>query len=62
MLAEAIGEQIFWPPQQPRVAGATTSKNFDGAPMGFRVWDIGPERPMKHEYVPVKGAKPPEKK
>jgi hypothetical protein len=44
------------------VASATTSKNFDHAPMGFTLWRIGPERPLKHEYVPVEGAKPPEEK
>jgi len=33
------------------VASATTSRNFDGAPMGFRVWRVGARRPYPHEYV-----------
>ena len=44
------------------VTSATTSRNFDNAPMGFRLWHIKPPRPYKHEYVPVKDAKPPAKK
>ncbi|MBN2311073.1 MAG: metallophosphoesterase [Candidatus Hydrogenedentes bacterium] len=41
------------------VATATTSRNFDGAPMGYRVWHLSGERPYKHEYVAVDGAEPP---
>ena len=41
------------------VISASTSRNVDGAPMGFRVWRIGKKRPYQHEYVPVKGARPP---
>jgi len=41
------------------VASASTSKNFDGAPMGFRVWQIGPGNALEHEYVAVDGASPP---
>lgn len=43
------------------VASASTSKNFDGAPMGFRLWTIGDDGSMEHEYVPVEGAQPPAK-
>jgi len=41
------------------VSSATTSRNFDGAPMGFRVWRIGKTRPYTHEFVTVEGASPP---
>ena len=41
------------------VSSATTSRNFDGAPMGFRVWRIGTARPYAHEFVAVEGASPP---
>ena len=39
----------------PMVASATTSKNFDGAPMGFRVWVLGEEGPLSHAFVSLKG-------
>ena len=41
------------------VTSATTSRNFDAAPMGFRLWQIRPARPYRHEYIGIKGAKPP---
>jgi len=41
------------------VSSATTSRNFDDAPMGFRLWRIGKTRPYAHEFVPVEGASPP---
>ena len=41
------------------VASATTSRNFDNAPMGFRVWHIEGTPPFKHEYIAVEGAVPP---
>jgi Icc-related predicted phosphoesterase len=34
----------------PVVASATTSKNFDGAPFGFRVWEIQADGSMTHHY------------
>jgi predicted phosphodiesterase len=40
------------------VTTASTSRNFDGAPMGYRVWKVEGEPPWKHEYVPVEGAEP----
>lgn len=33
------------------VASATTSKNFDGAPYGFRVWTITENDVLEHKYV-----------
>ena len=44
------------------VTTPTTSKNFDGAPMGYRVWEMGKDSALKHTYVAVEGAQPPEKK
>ena len=41
------------------VSSATTSRNFDGAPMGFRVWRVGETRPYGHEFVAVEGASGP---
>ncbi len=41
------------------VTSATTSRNFDDAPMGFRLWHIGAAPPLKHEYIAVEGASPP---
>lgn len=35
------------------ITAATTSLNFDDSPEGYMVWHIGPNRPHKHEYVPV---------
>jgi 3',5'-cyclic AMP phosphodiesterase CpdA len=40
------------------VTNASTSRNFDGAPMGYRVWKVEGNSPWKHEYVPVEGAEP----
>ena len=33
------------------VNGATTSRNFDKRPFGFRLWHVGRKRPYKHEHV-----------
>jgi 3',5'-cyclic AMP phosphodiesterase CpdA len=41
------------------VSSDTTSRNFDGAPMGFRVWRVGKTRPYAHQFVTVEGASPP---
>lgn len=41
------------------VTTATPSRNFDGAPMGFRLCRVGSVRPWTHEYVPIRDAKPP---
>ena len=35
------------------VNGETTSKNFDDRPFGFRLWQVGPSRPFRHEFVPL---------
>lgn len=37
------------------VNGETTSKNFDNRPMGFRWWDVGSDRKMKHRFVELVG-------
>jgi 3',5'-cyclic AMP phosphodiesterase CpdA len=37
------------------VCSQNTCKNFDKQPFGFRVWHITPERPYKHEFVPLGG-------
>ncbi|GAF82654.1 unnamed protein product, partial [marine sediment metagenome] len=42
------------------VTSATTSRNFDGAPMGFRVWKVSADGTLEHSYVSVEGAKSPE--
>lgn len=42
----------------PMIASASTSKNFDGAPMGFRVWTLDEDGPVSHEYVAVEGLDP----
>ena len=34
----------------PVVASATTSKNFDGAPFGFRVWEANEDGTLTHRY------------
>jgi predicted MPP superfamily phosphohydrolase len=34
------------------VSGETTSKNFDGRPMGFRLWNVS-LKSLKHEFVPL---------
>ena len=33
-----------------RFASATTSKNFDGAPYGFRVWTVDDTGTLSHRY------------
>jgi len=43
------------------ITSGTTSKNFDGTPMGFRVWTIDGNPPFKNEYIPVEGAEEPAK-
>jgi 3',5'-cyclic AMP phosphodiesterase CpdA len=43
------------------VTSGTTSRNFDDAPMGFRVWTIDGSPPFKNEYVAVEGAEDPVK-
>jgi 3',5'-cyclic AMP phosphodiesterase CpdA len=35
------------------VCSQTTCKNFDHQPFGFRVWHVTPERPYRHEFVPL---------
>lgn len=40
------------------VTNASTSRNFDGAPMGYRLWKVQGKPPWNHEYVPVEGAEP----
>jgi len=37
------------------VNGETTSKNFDKRPMGFRLWNVGDEQGLRHEFVPLEG-------
>lgn len=37
----------------PVVASATTSKNFDQAPYGFRVWKINQDNSLENRYVPL---------
>lgn len=36
------------------VNGETTSRNFDGRPRGFRIWQLAGPRPFKHEFIPLK--------
>lgn len=43
------------------VASASTAKNFDGSPMGFRLWTVGERDDITHEFIAVEGAKPPGK-
>jgi 3',5'-cyclic AMP phosphodiesterase CpdA len=35
------------------VCGETTSKNFDGRPLGFRLWRVRPGTPPEHTFVPL---------
>ncbi|MFK7851779.1 MAG: metallophosphoesterase [Akkermansiaceae bacterium] len=35
------------------VNGETTSKNFDGRPMGFRWWDVDKNRSLSHRFMSV---------
>ncbi len=37
------------------VNGETTSKNFDKRPMGFRLWNVGAQRELRHRFVPLEG-------
>ena len=37
------------------VNGETTSKNFDGRPMGFRLWDAEPGGRMSQRFVELEG-------
>ncbi len=37
------------------VNGETTSKNFDKRPMGFRLWNVGDKKGLRHEFVELKG-------
>jgi len=41
------------------VTSQTPSRNFDGAPMGFRVWEMDEDGALRHEYVAIEGAEPP---
>ena len=34
----------------PVVASATTSRNFDGAPFGFRIWEVNTDGLLTHRY------------
>ena len=36
--------------KMPIIASATTSKNFDGAPYGFRVWTVDDTGTLSHRY------------
>jgi 3',5'-cyclic AMP phosphodiesterase CpdA len=38
------------------VSGETTSKNFDGRPMGFRLWEVSPDT-LKQQFVPLTQSK-----
>lgn len=44
------------------VNGETTSKNFDGRPMGFRLWNVDDEQGMRHQFVKLEGMPEKEKK
>ena len=35
------------------VTGETTSKNFDGRPMGFRWWDVDEDGALSHRFVRI---------
>ena len=37
----------------PMVVSATSSRNFDGAPMGYRVWTLGSKGELAHEFVHI---------
>jgi serine/threonine-protein phosphatase CPPED1 len=43
------------------ITSATTSRNFDNAPMGYRQWHVDADGQLTHEFVAVEGAKPPKK-
>lgn len=38
------------------VNAEATSKNFDGRPLGFRVWSVADAKPLKHEFVPLESS------
>jgi len=38
------------------VASASTSRNTDGSPRGYRVWHVAESGELTHEYIPVQGA------
>ncbi|MGB0582983.1 MAG: metallophosphoesterase [Limisphaerales bacterium] len=40
------------------VNGETTSRNFDKRPMGFRLWNVRPNRELRHRFVPLEGMPP----
>jgi len=44
------------------VNGETTSKNFDKRPMGFRFWNVGGDKGLRHRFVEVKGFREPDPK
>lgn len=44
------------------VNGETTSRNNDGRPMGFRLWNVGGEKGLRHEFVKLEGMPEKEKK
>jgi len=37
------------------VNGETTSDNWDGRPVGFRLWHVDREKQFRHEFVPLDG-------
>jgi|TARA_B110000879_G_C11183321_1_gene519749 predicted phosphodiesterase len=37
------------------VNGETTSRNNDGRPMGFRLWNVDDKQGMRHEFVELEG-------
>jgi 3',5'-cyclic AMP phosphodiesterase CpdA len=37
------------------VNAETTSKNFDGRALGFRLWHVVDPKPFKHDFVPLEG-------
>ena len=36
------------------VNGETTSRNFDGRPLGFRLWTVVSPTSMEHEFIPLR--------
>ena len=42
------------------VNGETTSKNFDNRPMGFRLWNAGDKKGLRHRFVELEGMPEPE--
>jgi len=37
------------------VSGETTSRNFDQRPLGFRLWDVVPGKPLSQGFVKLEG-------